>query len=100
MYNKYISLEKAHEYNKLIDDDPTIPADLKKSPLIREVCMAGLYLAEELFKLECPESLIIRIQYSAGKMSFGKEPWEIHLKFLEGYKNNTLDFEQDSNNLN
>jgi hypothetical protein len=59
-----------------------------------------LYLVEQLMKLECPNELITRIQFTAGKISFGRDPWEVHLKILEDYKNNKLDFDTDPENLN
>ena len=62
--------------------------------------MCGLWLVEELTKLSCPEIMIVRIQFSAGKASFGKDPWKIHQSFLDGYINNTLDFVVDTKNLN
>ena len=95
MYNKYISLEKVEEYDYLIDNDPGIPESLKQSSIIREVCRAGYYLVEELEKLKCPESILVKIQWTAGKMSYGRDPWEVHQMVLDNYKNNTLVFDSD-----
>jgi hypothetical protein len=84
---KFISADDISRWSNVIDNDPNMPEEWAKSPIVREVCLAGLWLCEELEKLSCPESLIVRIQYSAGKLSFGKDAWEIHQKFLDGYRN-------------
>ena len=90
----YVTEEDIIRWSKIIEEDKTASV-MAKSAIIREVCYAGLYLSEELAKLQCPDSLIVRIQYSAGKASFGKDGWTIHQQFLDGYKNNSLDFELD-----
>ena len=100
MYNKYISLEKLKKYDLIIDNDSDLSNSLKENPIIREVCRAGQYLFEELCNLQCPESIIVRIQWTAGKLSFGRDPWEIHNMLLEKYKTNTLVFESDSEIFN
>lgn len=96
----FITDEDISRWSNEIDNSPLLPKDLVKSAVIREVCYAGLWLAEELFKLNCPDSLVTRIQYSAGKSSFGKDAWDIHQKYLNGYKNNELFFETEPENLN
>lgn len=96
----FITATDVARWSKEIDEDKSLPPGLSKSPVIREVCFAGLWLCEQLTELNCPKSLIVRIQYTAGKVSFGRDAWEIHQQFLEGYKNNTLDFAVDSTNMN
>jgi hypothetical protein len=100
MYNKYVSLEKIKEYDDNIDKDPYIPQMIKDNATIREVCRAGLYLVEQLEALQCPAEYVIRIQYTAGRCSFGREPWEVHQQFLESYKLNEMEFEPDPLNIN
>jgi hypothetical protein len=95
MYNKYVTAEQIKQYDSNIDNDSQIPSSLKKNPTIREVCRAGLYLYEQLMQLHCPESLIVRIQWTAGKLSLHKDPWEVHAFILESYKNNSLLIEDD-----
>lgn len=97
---KFISNEDIARFNKNIDNDSNLPPIIKGNEVIREVCMAGLYLGEELEKLKCPDEFIIRIIYSAGRLSFGKDPWDIHLKMLEDFKSNNLEYETDYNLLN
>jgi len=96
----FISAEDISRWSKEIDNDDRLPKGLIESPIIREVCFAGLWLCEELEKLSCPDSLIIRIQFTAGRMSFGKDAWQVHQQILNGYKNNELDFVADTKNLN
>jgi hypothetical protein len=95
----FITNEKISEYDEMIDSDPE-SQPLAASATIREVCYAGLYLAEELEKLQCPEEYILRIQYTCGQLSFGRDPWEVHQDILQRYQNNELQFELDSNNIN
>lgn len=97
----FITSEDILRWSTALDTDNSIPNDMVNSPVIREVCYAGYWLAEELQKLKCPEIILVRIQWTAGKMSYGRDPWEIHQMILDGYKNNTLVFESDdSQNLN
>ena len=96
----FITEEQIIRWSKEIENDKHLPEDLIKSPVVREVCFSGLWLNDELKKLSCPNDLIFRIQYSAGKASFGKDSWTIHQQFLDGYINNNLDFAVDPANLN
>ena len=82
-------------WSSTIDSDPYTPKEVLESPVIREVCYAGLWLVEELGKLKCPDSILVRIQWTAGKMSYGRDPWDIHQMILQKYKDNTLVFESD-----
>ena len=96
----FISNTDIARWSAELDSDPDISPDLVSEPIIREVCYAGMWLVEQLQKEHCPNELIDRIQYSAGKSSFGKDPWEIHQNFLGGYRNNKLDFQIDPSNMN
>ena len=78
-----------------IDNDVNLPKELIESPIIREVCYAGLWLREELDELNCPDSIALRIQYTAGQISFGRDVWSVHQDIIEKYKANTLIFEDD-----
>jgi hypothetical protein len=77
-----------------------MPSFLFDSPIIREVCYAGMWLCEELEKLNCSPELITRIQFTAGGMSFGRDPWAAHQKVLEAYRNNELKLEADPSAAN
>lgn len=96
----FITDEDIARWSKELDDSPILSKDMIKSAVIREVCYAGLWLAEQLEKLGCPDELITRIQYSAGKVSFGKDAWDIHQQFLDGYNKNELNFADEPKNLN
>ena len=100
MHNKYASLKQIKEYDENIDNDTTLPQSIKDNVLFREVCRAGLYLAYELTKLNCPQDLIVRIQHAAGGLSFGRDVWETHYNILQSYVNNELDFDDDPGSLN
>ena len=100
MYNKYVSIEKIREYDENIDNDSNLPQVIKNDPIIREVCRAGLYLAEQLDKLECPDDLIVRIQHAAGGLSFGRDIWETHQAVLKSYINNEIQLESEPLDMN
>jgi len=92
----FITDEDIARWSKEIDENSNMPRDLIKSAVVREICYSGLWLTEELKKLQCPDALIVRIQYSAGKSSFGKKDvWEIHQNYLKGYQDGNLDFEPE-----
>ena len=98
----FISTEDFSRWDKNIDTDPNIHYQISIEPIIREVLYAGLWLIEELEKLSCPYEFIARIQFAAGKLCFGRDPWEVHQSMLEKYKNDELKFEADTDikNLN
>jgi hypothetical protein len=99
MRPSFVTPQDIARWNLKISQEDIAPPILEE-PVIVEIMYAGLYLVEQLRLLLCPDEYIVRIQYSAGVASFGKDPWEIHQAFLTGFINNTLDFEQDPNNLN
>ena len=82
-------------WSDILDQEQHISQDLLKIPQLRETCYAGLWLAEELSKLNCPHSIIGQIQWTAGKMSYTSDPWEVHQLILKEYMDNTLVFETE-----
>jgi thymidine kinase len=92
---EFVSNEDLDRWSEVIDNDERIPKHVAQAVLIREVCYAGLYLVEQLEKLNCPDDLSVRIQWQGGKASFGRDPWEVHQKLLEDYIDNKLLFEDD-----
>lgn len=98
---EFVTEEDIKRWDTNMDNDnDTFCAGLYKDPTIREVCYSGLWLCEQLEDLKCPPEYITRIQYTAGRCSFGRDPWEVHQEFLESYKLNKLEFEQDPDNIN
>ncbi len=91
----FVTEEDILRWDNIINNDPFMPKSLADSPTIREVCYAGLWLWDELEKLECPEFIIVRIQEAAGRLSFGRNTWDVSAKLLESYKNNELVFEEE-----
>jgi hypothetical protein len=99
MYNKYVSLNKILEYDFNINSDPLMSSEHKNSSDIREACRAGFYLLEQLKKINCHPSLLNKIKWTAGLLSYKKDPWEIHNLVLEKYKDNTLVLETDQEDI-
>jgi hypothetical protein len=99
MKHHFLTDEQIEKYNQQIKDDK-ISEKILAEPILMEVMYAGLWLVEQLRNLQCPDEYIVRIQYTAGAASFGREPWEIHQYYLDAYKNNELQFEPDPDNLN
>jgi hypothetical protein len=91
----FVTEEDLLRWNNNIDNDPHFPQSLAQIPLIREVCYAGLWLCEQLNTLECPDFVIIRMQDAAGRLSFGRDPWEVSQELITKYLNNELVFEED-----
>lgn len=95
----FITDQDINRFRETIQEDP-FAKEFINVPLFVEVCYAGLWLAEELEKLNCPEELSVRIQFHAGQLSFGRDPWDVHQEILEGYRNNTLEYEAEPSTLN
>src|SRR5580698_8889566 len=96
---EFITNEDILRWNQQIEKD-NIPQAVLDEPVLVEVMYAGLWLVEQLKQLQCPDEHVIRIQYTAGAASFGRDPWEAHLSYLQAYKDNDLEFELDFDNLN
>lgn len=95
----FITSKDIAKWSKILDADSTLK-NVPNIPELREVCYAGLYLSEQLEDLECPADLIVRIQYTAGVMSFGRDAWEITLMLLDKFKKQELEFEVDVDSAN
>jgi hypothetical protein len=95
----FIKDEDLKRWSDQLDNDPNFYKAYLNFPPLKEVCMAGLWLCEQLERLKCPEQLILRIQYTGGKMSFGKDPWLVHQTILENYISNKLIFEDSTDNI-
>ena len=96
-----VTNEDLTRWSETIDNDPLVPESLSQNPIIREVCYAGQWLADKLTELNCPDHLIGRMMYSAGRMCFGrKDPWEIHFDILNRFVDGTLEFEMEPNEVN
>lgn len=91
-----ISEQDIKRWDETLKDDK-IMSKMKYSDVFKEVLYANLYLREQLETLDCPEDLIVRINYTAGKMSFGRDPWDVSEYLLEQYKGNELVLESDPN---
>ena len=96
-----ITNEDLDRWSETIDNDPLVPVSMSQHPIIREVCYAGQWLADKLTELNCPDHLIGRMMYTAGKLCFGrKDPWEVHQDILNRFANGTLEFEMDPDETN
>lgn len=94
----FVTNEDILRWSEKIDQD--LPPNLASDAIIREVCYAGQWLVEQLRELQVPEEIMARLQYTAGKLSFGRDPWDMHRGLLLAYEDNQLDFETDSELLN
>lgn len=98
MRPEFITDQQIITWEETIRQDPillALPKEVIDLPIFKEVCYAGLWLGEELVKIQCPSSFITRIQWQAGKLSYGRDPWEVHQKLLQAYINNEMIFESD-----
>lgn len=94
---EFVTPQDIMRWSVIIDNDPALPKEYANNSVIREVCLAGLWLCDELEKLGCSPDIIVRIQWAGGRLSFGRDTWEVHQKLLEDYKNNLLKFAPDPN---
>jgi hypothetical protein len=94
----FIKVTDIKRWEENINNDPHIPKSWLALPPIKEACLAGLWLAEELAKQKCPEEIIIRIQYTAGMLCYGKDIWAVHQQILQDYTDGNLEFEDDPEN--
>jgi hypothetical protein len=91
----FVTAEDIARWDHVMETDPAMPIAILNQPLIREVLYAGLWLIEALRKLECSDENILRLQFTAGQLSFGKDPWQVHQEMLDDYVNNRIEFETD-----
>lgn len=87
--------EMIEEWNNVLENDEMI-IQLLEMPGARETLLAGMWLFEKLLERNCPENFVVQLQYTAGKLSYGNDPWEVHQKILDAYDNNKLVFETNS----
>ena len=87
----FVNFEDISRWSHKVDQD--LPEVLAQDPIIREVCYAGLWLVEQLMNLNTPTEYIDSLRFAAGQCSFGRDPWEVHQKFLEDYALNKIEFE-------
>ena len=91
-----VTHEDIRRWDEEINQDPEMRL-MGSFALIREVCYAGAWIADELERLMCPDEYIARIRYTVGNLSFGRDPWEVAARLLRQYKNNELEFEVEAN---
>jgi hypothetical protein len=92
---EFVTEEDIARWQDVLDNDDRLPKPLLASAIIKEVCFAGLWLAEELENSNCPEDIIVRIQFTHGRLSFGRDPWKAAQTLLDGYRKGELSFESD-----
>ena len=96
-----ITYEDLLRWDETIDNDPLMSPAMAENPVIREVCYAGQWLVDRLNELNCPDHLIGRMMWTAGRICFGrKDPWEVHQDILTRFIDGTLEFEMDPEETN
>ncbi len=96
-----VTNEDLSRWGEKIDNDPLMTPALAQDPIIREVCYAGQWLVDRLNELNCPDHLIGRMMWTAGKICFGrKDPWEVHQDILSRFVDGTLEFEVEPEEMN
>jgi hypothetical protein len=96
-----VTNEDLLRWSETIDNDPLVDESLAQNPIIREVCYAGQWLADQLTKIECPDHLIGQMMYTAGAMCYGrKDPWIVHQDIYIRFVAGELEFQVEPNELN
>lgn len=88
----FVTQEDIDRWSENIDNDPNLSDDIRQQTLIREALYAGLWLGEQLAKTDCSIENQVRLRYTAGQLSFGKEPWQVHQEMWDDYINNRIEF--------
>ena len=86
MRPNFIKHEDIERWNTNIKSDPNLPEGFADDAKQREVCYAALWLYEQLADLKCEEENIFKLQYTAGRLSYYNDPWEVHLQVIATYK--------------
>lgn len=95
---EFVSNEDISRWSEIIDNDPSFPKDYSQQVILKEVCFAGIWLVEALQVTNCSDDDIQILQWNAGKLSFGRDPWEVHIKIYNDYL--TSQFEKKNITLN
>lgn len=99
MRPEFITDEDIERWDNNIKKDITLPEAVAESvsvnPILREAMYAGLWLGEQLAELECAPEKIMRIQFTAGCLTFGRDIWEVHQEILDDYRNDRIEWEED-----
>lgn len=90
---EFISSEDIARWDDVISK--SMQPDLANNLLLKEAIYAGQWLGEQLTSLECDDASIGRILYTAGQMSFGRDPWEVSFALLKAYRDNELVYEDN-----
>jgi len=70
--------EKLAEYEKAVDHalkDPGVPSFMRSLPLMRDVTMAGVWLADQLLAEGASKEDVNDVTFASGQMSVGRDPW-------------------------
>lgn len=86
MRPEFVTPEDIKRWDESIESDPNMPEGFADEVKQREVCYAALWLYEQLANLKCEEENIFKLQYTAGRLSYYNDPWEVHLQVIETYK--------------
>lgn len=90
-----VTNEDLARWDASLEVESDIPKVFLDNPITKEVCRSGLYLAEKLKELNCPDEIITRIQFTCGRMSFGRNPWDMATLLLKAYEDGTLTMADD-----
>lgn len=90
---EFITKEDVKKWADNIDNDPKMKqfGGSLKNEGFREMCYAGLWLAETLDGLGAQREFIQRMQFTAGRMCLGRDPWDVSQFILKAYKNGEFD---------
>jgi len=80
-----ISQQDIECWDKQIENDPGLPKGFANDLEQKEVLYCGLWLHEQLYALGCDQETIDKLQYTAGSLSYGFNPWNIHQVTLAAY---------------
>lgn len=86
MRPNFITQEDISRWDLNISSDQNLPKGFADDEKQREVCYAALWLYEQLSALGCDEENIFKLQYTAGRLSYYNDPWDVHQQVVEQFK--------------
>jgi len=89
-----VTNEDIARWDENINNDPKLSRAISMFPMLKEVCFAGLWFAEELKKMGLSNEKITQLQFTAGRYSFGRDPWEAHQTVIDLYSKGEIKFEE------
>lgn len=96
----FVTDEDITRWTDELENDPMTPSPFKDEVLLREIIFSGMWLAEKLQDLHCPDHRIVQVQFAHGFECFGNDCWKKAEEILLAYENDEIDFSESDEDYN